>query len=151
MLFASLLVWLLVLRLPNLFYQRPLMVIDRGLVYWQPRSVVLPATEGMQGYRNYRFHFRGFLIGIPVVLLGSALVSILVRARPWVFGRRRAAATDGSATSSGVSATSCLSSVRRMAGGGTANLRETRQPPAGLQHLAAASGVSRSGLTSRAA
>jgi hypothetical protein len=62
------------------------LVIDCGLVYWQPRFVVLPGTEGMEGYRNYRFHFRGFLIGIPVVVLGSALaaavVSLLLRARP---------------------------------------------------------------------
>ena len=61
------------------------LVIDCGLVYWQPRFVVLPGTEGMEGYRNYRFHFRGFLIGIPVVALGSALaaatVSIMLRAR----------------------------------------------------------------------
>jgi hypothetical protein len=27
----------------------------------------------MAGYRDYRFHFRGFLIGIPIVLAGSAL------------------------------------------------------------------------------
>src|SRR5262245_22335291 len=60
-----------------------LLVIDCGLVYWQPRFVVLPGTEGMAGYRSYRFHFRGFLIGIPIVLVGSALLaaiaSILVR------------------------------------------------------------------------
>jgi hypothetical protein len=45
---------------------------------------VLPGTEGMAGYRNYGFHFRGFLIGIPIVLAGSVLcaviVAILVRA-----------------------------------------------------------------------
>lgn len=61
------------------------LAIDCGLVYCQPRFVVLPGTEGMAGYRDYRFHFRGFLIGIPVVLLASALaaavVSLLLRAR----------------------------------------------------------------------
>jgi hypothetical protein len=51
------------------------LVLDYGLVYWQPRFVVLPGTEGMAGYRNYRFHFQGFLLGIPVVLLGSALAA----------------------------------------------------------------------------
>jgi hypothetical protein len=62
-------------------------VLDWGLVYWQPRFVVLPGTEGMAGYRNYWFHFRGFLIGIPIVLAGSvlcaAIVSILVRVGVW--------------------------------------------------------------------
>lgn len=51
------------------------LVIDCGLVYFQPKFVVLPGTAGMAGYRDYRFHFRGFLIGIPVVLVGSALAA----------------------------------------------------------------------------
>jgi hypothetical protein len=53
-------------------------VLDWGLVYWQPRFVVLPGTEGMAGYRNYGFHFRGFLIGIPIVLAGSVLCAVIV-------------------------------------------------------------------------
>ena len=59
------------------------LVIDCGLVYWQPRFAVLPGTEGSAGYRDYWFHFKGFLIGIPVVLIGSTvaagLVSIILR------------------------------------------------------------------------
>jgi hypothetical protein len=62
-------------------------VLDCGLVYWQPRFIVLPGTEGMAGYRSYWFHFRGFLIGIPIVLAGSALcagiVSVLIRVGLW--------------------------------------------------------------------
>src|SRR5215471_8464465 len=50
-------------------------VFDWGLVYCQPRFVVLPGTEGMAGYRNYWFHFQGFLIGVPIVLAGSALAA----------------------------------------------------------------------------
>src|SRR5215831_7774541 len=49
------------------------LVIDCGLVYWGPRFVVLPGTEGMAGYRDYQFHFRGFVLGIPVVAAGSLL------------------------------------------------------------------------------
>jgi len=49
------------------------LVLDWGLVYCQPRFVVLPGTEGLAGYESYWFHFRGFLIGIPIVLGGSAL------------------------------------------------------------------------------
>jgi len=55
-----------------------LAVLDCGLVYWQPRFAVLPGTEGMAGYRNYWFHFRGFLIGIPIVLTASALFAAIV-------------------------------------------------------------------------
>jgi hypothetical protein len=54
------------------------LVLDWSLVYWQPRFVVLPGTEGMPGYRSYWFHFRGFLIGIPIVLTGSALCAVIV-------------------------------------------------------------------------
>lgn len=34
-----------------------------------------PGTEGMAGYRDYWFHFRGFLIGIPIILAASALLA----------------------------------------------------------------------------
>jgi hypothetical protein len=58
-------------------------LLDWGLVYYQPRFFVLPGTEGMAGYRSYWFHFRGFLIGIPIILAASALaagiVSIMIR------------------------------------------------------------------------
>ena len=50
-------------------------VFDWCLVYCQPRFVVLPGTEGMAGYRNYWFHFQGFLVGVPIVLAGSALAA----------------------------------------------------------------------------
>jgi hypothetical protein len=53
-------------------------VLDWALVYWQPRFVVLPGTEGMAGYRSYWFHFRGFLIGIPLFLVGSAFAAGIV-------------------------------------------------------------------------
>lgn len=59
-------------------------VLDCGLVCWQPRFIVLPGTEGMAGYRSYWFHVRGFLIGIPLILIGSAvcagIVSLILRA-----------------------------------------------------------------------
>ena len=54
------------------------LVLDLGLVHWQPRFAVLPGTEGMAGYGNHWFHFRGFLIGIPIVLAGSALCAAVV-------------------------------------------------------------------------
>lgn len=54
------------------------LVLDWGLMLLQPRFVVLPGTEGMAGYRSYWFHFRGFLIGIPIVLAGSAIAAGVV-------------------------------------------------------------------------
>ena len=56
------------------------LLLDWPMVYWQPRFVVLPGTEGLAGYTNYWFHFRGFLIGIPVVLAGSALFAAIAAA-----------------------------------------------------------------------
>jgi len=52
--------------------------LDWPLVYLQPAFVVLPGTEGLRGYRSYWFHFRGFLIGVPLVLAGSALLAAVV-------------------------------------------------------------------------
>jgi len=54
------------------------LVLDCGLLYFQPRFAVLPGTEGMKGYRDYGFHFRGFLLGIPVVAVGSVFAAAMV-------------------------------------------------------------------------
>ena len=45
----------------------------------QPRMMVLPGTEGMAGYRDYRLHFIGFLKG-----LGFCAVVGLVVAGAWL-------------------------------------------------------------------
>lgn len=34
--------------------------------YLTPSFIVLPGTEGMGGYKDYAFHFRGFLIGTGI-------------------------------------------------------------------------------------
>jgi hypothetical protein len=41
----------------------------------QPRQMVLPGTEGMSGYRDYRFHFIGFLKGLGFCAAGSLLIA----------------------------------------------------------------------------
>ena len=41
----------------------------------QPRQMVLPGTEGMPGYRDYRFHFVGFLKGLGFCAVGGLLIS----------------------------------------------------------------------------
>lgn len=48
------------------------------VVSLRPRFLILPGTEGMAGYRDYAFHFRGFLIGIPITLAASLLLAGLV-------------------------------------------------------------------------
>ena len=57
------------------------LLLDWLLVAIAPRFVVLPGTEGAAGYKDYRFHFRGFLIGaalIPVVSVPAAAVVAVV-------------------------------------------------------------------------
>jgi hypothetical protein len=43
----------------------------------QPCSMVLPGTEGMAGYRDYRFHVIGFGKGLGFTVVGSLLVAVL--------------------------------------------------------------------------
>jgi hypothetical protein len=43
-----------------------------------PRFVILPGTEGMAGYKDYAIHFRGFLIGLGLSLVASALSGLVV-------------------------------------------------------------------------
>lgn len=37
----------------------------------QPKFIFLPGTEGMAGYKDYAFHFRGFLTGIAFSLVSA--------------------------------------------------------------------------------
>ena len=50
----------------------------------QPRSMVLPGTEGMAGYRDYSFHFIGFLKGLGFCAVGSLLIAGLWMAVQWL-------------------------------------------------------------------
>ena len=43
----------------------------------QPRSMVLPGTEGMAGYRDGRFHFIGFLKRLRFNAVGGLLIAVL--------------------------------------------------------------------------
>jgi hypothetical protein len=40
-----------------------------------PRFVVIPGSEGMKEYKDYRFHFRGFLHGTLYSILGGLLIA----------------------------------------------------------------------------
>jgi hypothetical protein len=50
----------------------------------QPRAMVLPGTEGMVAYRDYRFHFIGFLKGLGFTLVGSLIVAVLWMVIQWL-------------------------------------------------------------------
>ena len=50
----------------------------------QPRSMVLPGTTGMAAYRDYRFHFIGFLKGLGFTVAGSLVVAALWMVRQWL-------------------------------------------------------------------
>jgi hypothetical protein len=43
----------------------------------QPRVMVLPRTEGMAGYRDYRFHFIGFLKGLGFCVAVGLVVAVV--------------------------------------------------------------------------
>jgi hypothetical protein len=56
-------------------------LIDLLILDWlvfstlQPKLMVLPGTEGMPGYRDYRFHFIGFLKGVGFCIFGGLLLT----------------------------------------------------------------------------
>jgi hypothetical protein len=50
----------------------------------QPRSMVLPGTEGMAGYRNYHFHFIGFLKGLGFSAVGGLFIGLFWSAVQWL-------------------------------------------------------------------
>lgn len=63
----------LVLLVFNLF---DLLVLDWLLFCTiQPRLMVLPGTEGMAGYRDYWFHFVGFLKGLGFCTVGGLVIA----------------------------------------------------------------------------
>lgn len=43
-----------------------------------PKFIILPGTEGLAGYKDYGFHFRGFLIGCVITFFTSLLVAGIV-------------------------------------------------------------------------
>lgn len=44
----------------------------------QPQFMILPGTEGLAGYKDYGFHFRGFLKGTAGILVFSLVVAAIV-------------------------------------------------------------------------
>lgn len=59
-------------------------VVDWLILDWlmfctiTPRFVVIPGSEGMAEYKDYGFHFRGFLHGIVYSALGGLIIAGIV-------------------------------------------------------------------------
>jgi hypothetical protein len=43
-----------------------------------PKFIVIPGTEGNTGYKDYWFHFIGFIKGILITLILASLISLLI-------------------------------------------------------------------------
>ncbi len=43
-----------------------------------PRFVVIPGTEGMAGYKNYCFHFRGFVVRTVLSVVAGLVIAVIV-------------------------------------------------------------------------
>ena len=60
-----------------------LLVLDWMIfIILQPKMIILPGTQGMAGYKDYAFHFRGFLTGLIFCLVGALIgagIAILVK------------------------------------------------------------------------
>jgi hypothetical protein len=43
-----------------------------------PEFLIIPGTEGMKSYRDYGFHFRGFIIGTLLSAIGAFVIAGIV-------------------------------------------------------------------------
>ena len=65
----------------NVFNLLDLVVLDWLIVVrLRPKFMILPGTEGLAGYSDYAFHFKGFLIGMVITAVTSLLVAAVVAA-----------------------------------------------------------------------
>jgi hypothetical protein len=56
-----------------------LLIVDwLVLCGFTPRMAVIPGTEGMAGYKDYGYHFRGFLIGIAASGVIATMAATIV-------------------------------------------------------------------------
>lgn len=64
----------------SVFNAVDLFLLDWPLVAIVPSFMVLPGTEGAAGYKDYWFHFRGFLIGMVLIVVASGVMAGVVAA-----------------------------------------------------------------------
>ena len=67
-------------------------IVDLLILDWlifcaiTPRFIVLPGTEGMAAYKDYGFHFRGFLIGCVICLVSALAFASLAALVYFILG-----------------------------------------------------------------
>jgi hypothetical protein len=68
-----------------------LQAVDLVVLDWlvfvtlQPRFVVLPGTEGMAGYRDLRFHVRGFArASVASLVIAAVFAAVVAIASAWL-------------------------------------------------------------------
>ena len=44
-----------------------------------PKFIIIPGTAGNKGYKNYWFHFSGFLKGTVITLVLSMIITVLIK------------------------------------------------------------------------
>ncbi|PEU74420.1 nitroreductase [Bacillus cereus] len=53
-----------------------LFILDWLIFCWiTPRFVVIPSTEGMKGYKDYKFHLRGAIVGTKFLAIVSLFLA----------------------------------------------------------------------------
>jgi len=62
----------------SVFNAADLLLLDWPLVVLSPCFIILPGPEGLAGYKDYGFHFRGFLVGAALILIASGLMAAAV-------------------------------------------------------------------------
>ena len=62
-----------------------LLIIDWLILLDYPRFVVIPSTEGMKGYKDYKFHLRGAIVATQIL----AIVSLFLAELPQLFSVKK--------------------------------------------------------------
>lgn len=71
--------WLTIFLLVFSFNVVDLLILDWLLFcFITPGFIIIPGTEGNPGYKNYWFHFHGFLKGCGFSIIGSFVISSVI-------------------------------------------------------------------------
>lgn len=70
--------WIQIFGMMSLWNIGDLFIMDWLLFcYIQPKFMALPGTQGHPGYKNYKYHGRGFFIGIGLSLVSATILACI--------------------------------------------------------------------------